>query len=226
VSAPVSVPEDAPVADESTKAPEEQAPPERFGSKLFDHARRAREQAAAKASGLATRAGELTEQAAARAGEITGQAAARAGELTEQAAARAGELKEQAAARAGDVKDQVAARATELKDAGWSRVGETLDEFNAALPAVREAGYTLAEVDIQIGLPPKVVAKFATAPEIPDEKAEALLAAHADERLTALLLRALFQASRLQAKIKIAGLKAKGMEVEIGLTPHVTVKFG
>jgi hypothetical protein len=200
---------------EETSATEEQAAPERFGSRLFDHARKAREQAAAKAAGLVTRAGELTDQAAARAGE-----------LTDQAATRAGEIKDHAAARAGDVKDQVAARATELKDAGMSRVSETLEEFNTALPAVREAGYALVGVEIQIGLPPKVVAKFSTAAGVSEEKAEALLAEHADKKLTVLLLRALFQASKLEAKIKIAGLKATGMDVEIGLTPHVTVKFG
>jgi hypothetical protein len=192
------------MSDEEIKAPEERATSERFGSKLFDQARKAKEQAAARAAELATKATEIKEQAATRAGEI----------------------KEQAAARAGDVKDQVAARATELKDAGMSRVNETMGEFNDALPAVREAGYALTAVEIQIGLPPKVVAKFSTAAEIPDDKAEALLAQHADKKFTALLLKALFQASRFQSKIHVAGLKATGMDVEIGLTPHVTVKFG
>jgi hypothetical protein len=140
--------------------------------------------------------------------------------------AQARKAKEQAALRAGELKDQASARATELKEAGLSRVSESVEEFNGALPAVREAGYTLDGVDIQIGVPPRIVAKFATATEISDEKAEALLAEHADRKFTVLLLKALFQATRLQSRVKIAGLKPMGVAIEIGLAPHVTVKFG
>lgn len=140
--------------------------------------------------------------------------------------AQARKAKEQATAKAGELKEQAAARATELKEAGASRVNESIEELNGALPAVREAGYTLAGMEIQIGVPPKIVAKFNTATEISDEKAEALLAEHADHKLTALLLKALLQATRLQSKVKIAGLKPMGVDVEIGLAPHVTVKFG
>jgi hypothetical protein len=134
--------------------------------------------------------------------------------------------REQAAATAAELKEHAAARAAELKEAGVSRVNESLAELDGALPAVREAGYALAAIEIQIGVPPKIVAKFATPAELSEEKAEALLAEHAERKFTVLLLKALFQASRLQAKVKIGGLKPSGVDVEIGLAPHVTIKFG
>ena len=102
----------------------------------------------------------------------------------------------------------------------------TLEDFNAALPALRDAGYALNAVDIQLGLPPRLVAKFNAAHEASDEKVQALLAEHAERRLTVLLLKALAQASRFQNSVKIVGMTPVGLEVEIGLTQHVTIKFG
>lgn len=183
--------------------PEEAAARARFGSRLLDEAKKAKEQAQAKASGLASKANELTNQAT----------------------TRAGELKDQAAAKAGEVKDQVSARAGEIKDAGFAKLLETLDDFNASLPVLREAGYSLASVDIQIGLPPKIVAGFSVSAAVTDERVEALLQEHAEKKFTVLLMKSLYQAWRVQTKIKIVGLQPKGLQVEIGLTPTVTVMF-
>src|SRR4051812_3731180 len=101
--------EDLAMADDEALVPETTpaaAAEGGFGSRLFDQAKRARDQASAKAADLASRAGELKDQASARAGEI----------------------KDQAATRAGEVKEQVAARAVELKDTGFTRVTESLDD--------------------------------------------------------------------------------------------------
>src|SRR5262249_29035608 len=63
--------------------------------------------------------------------------------------------------KAAELKDQAAAKAGAVKDAGLATLLETLDDFNAALPVIREAGYALRGIDIGIGLPPKVTASFA-----------------------------------------------------------------
>jgi hypothetical protein len=204
-------PAEAPTAAE----PEEATSKARFGFKLLDEAKRAKEQAQAKASGLASKAGELTNQATSRASE-----------LTNQATSRAGELRGQAAAKVGEVKDQVSARTAEIKDAGFAKLLETVDDFNASLPVLREAGYALSNVDIQIGLPPKIVAGFSVSSAVTGERVEALLQEHAEKKFTVLLMKALYQAWRLQTKIKIVGLQPKGLQVEIGLTPTVTAIFG
>jgi len=171
-----------------------------FGSQLLGRAKAARDQAQSSVTGLASQA-------------------------TEAAASRAGELKSQVTARAGDLKDQVAAKAGELRDATLAKLAETLDDFNAALPVIREAGYTLSDVSIAVGLPPTVTATFDASSDISREHVEALIAAHAERKFTLLLMRSLYQAWQLQQRINIAGLKPKGLSVELGLIPNVTVKF-
>jgi hypothetical protein len=116
-------------------------------------------------------------------------------------------------------------KANDLKDASLAKLAETLDDFNAALPVLREAGYTLSSVDIGVGLPPKVSATFLASADVSTENVERLLIEHADKKLTLLLVKALFQAWQLQAKIKIVGLQARGLSVDIGLIPIVSVKF-
>jgi hypothetical protein len=133
----------------------------------------------------------------------------------------------QAQSSVSDLASKVAAsKVGDLKDAGLRMVMETLDDFNAALPIVREAGYTLNGVDVGIGLPPKVSASFLASEEVSQENVERVLAEHAEKKFTMLLVRALYQAWLLQQKIAVVGLKPKGLSVEIGLIPIVTVKFG
>jgi hypothetical protein len=127
--------------------------------------------------------------------------------------------------RAKKAKDQAASTASKLKDVSATKIADTVEDFNAALPVLREAGYMLNSVDIGIGIPPKVSATFIASPDVSPENVERVMAEHADKKLTLLLMKSLYQAWQLQMKLKIAGLKPMGLSVEIGLVPNVTVRF-
>jgi hypothetical protein len=127
--------------------------------------------------------------------------------------------------RAKKAKDQAATTASKLKDVGATKISDTVDDFNAALPVLREAGYVLSSVDIGIGIPPKVSATFIASADVSPENVERVMAEHTDKKLTLLLMKSLYQAWQLQMKLKIAGLKPMGLSVEIGLVPNVTVRF-
>jgi ABC-type Zn uptake system ZnuABC Zn-binding protein ZnuA len=148
-------------------------------------------------------------------------AAARANELAQQAPGKADELK----ARATDVKDQIAGQAAEMSEMGFTKLQETLADFDAALPVLREAGYTLESVSIELGIPPKIVAGFSVAAGVPEEKVEAILAENAERKLTILLVKSIYQATKLQSKLNIKGLRPSGVSVELGLIPQIGVKF-
>ena len=174
-------------------------PSARFGGKLFGQAKKARDQAQARASSVANKASAIS--------------------------AKAGELKELAATKAGEAKAEVKAKAGEIVDAGAAKLNELLADFNAALPVIRQGGYTLAGVDIDVGLPPKVTAAFSVSDDVSDERVEQLVTEHAERKLTVMLLKSLHRARTLQMKIQIGGLKPKGLAVQVGIIPTVTVKF-
>src|SRR5262249_54610597 len=141
--------------------------------------------------------------------------------FVEQASGVTEELK----AKATGVKEQITEQAAEMSEMGLAKLNETLADFNAALPALREAGYELEGVNIELGITPKSVARFSFCRPTPNEKSEALRGATAERHLTVLLVKSIHQATKLQSKLNVKGMRPGGLSVEIGLVPKVVVKF-
>jgi len=149
-------------------------------------------------------------------------AAAAATDLGRQASDKAESLK----GKAADVKDQIAEQASEMTDLGLTKLNETMTEFNASLPVLREAGYVIDGVTIKLGMPPKIVANFSGGGAVSGERIDALLAEHTERKLTTLLVKSVYHATKLQSLVNVKGLRPTGVSIEIGLIPLVAVKFG
>lgn len=184
---------------------------------LLEKAKRAREQAAAAAA----KAVDMAGQAGAKATE----AATKAADVAVQASARAADLKDSVASGAADLKTAVASAASDLREASLAKIQESLADFNAAVPVLRAMGYTLSDVNITLGMPPSLLATFQVDHEVGEAAVTAALEKNAEHKLTTVLIRALSQARRFQTSIQIAGMKPRGIAVDIGLTPSVSVKF-
>jgi hypothetical protein len=83
----------------------------------------------------------------------------------------------------------------------------------------------VTEVDVALGIPPKISASVTAAADMTAEHVEAVLAEHAEKKFTVVLVKALFQAWKLQNSIHIVGMKPRNMGVELGLIPAITIKF-
>jgi hypothetical protein len=184
---------------------------------LLEKAKRAREQAAAAAAKAADLAGQVSVKA--------GDAMSKAADVAGHASAKAGDLRDSVASTAHDVKSAVATAASDLREASVAKIRETLADFNASIPVLREMGYSLAEVTITLGVPPSLLATFHVDHDVTDEVIKATLEAHAERKLTTVLIRALSQARKVQTSIQVAGMKPRGITVDIGLTPSVSIKF-
>ena len=143
----------------------------------------------------------------------------------EQALSAASGLKDAVAGKVGGAKDLLASGAADLRDAGLAKVREALDDLNATLPALHEAGYTLTEVSVSLGLTPAITASFHASDAVSEETTARIVEENNDRKLTVFLVKTLFQARRLQTSVHIAGLKPRAINVQIGLSPSVAVKF-
>lgn len=181
----------------------------------FDKAKKAAERASQTALGV-------KEQAASKAAGIRDLTVSKAQEATSLAS----DVRGQAAAKVAGWKDVLADKVAEVKGAAFENVRGMVDDLNAYLPALGEAGYTLKEVSVEVGITPKVVAMFAARPDITQESVDAVIAEHAEAKVVVTILRALYAAYRMQNGINIAGMKPLGIALEIGVTPAVAVKFG
>ena len=180
----------------------------------LDKAKKAAERASQTAK-------EAKDQAAVKAAEIRDLTVAKA----QEASGLAADVRGQAAAKVDGWKHALAEKAIEIKDAALENVKEIANDLNAYLPALGEAGYTLHDVSVEVGIAPKFVATFGARPDITEENIETVIAAHADAKLVAVILRALYGAYKLQNSIKIAGMKPHGIALTLGLAPSVAVKF-
>jgi hypothetical protein len=178
------------------------------------------------------KAKKVAEQAAQAALDVSGRVASVTAEIGERAAARADEaattvagVREHTAAKVGSMKDFVVGKIADIKDSAISGVRDIVDDLNEHLPALQEAGYTLTDLAVEVGLGPKVVATFSSRPGITQEQIDAVIDEHHDSKVTVALLRALFAAYRLQSGIQIAGMKPRGIAIEMGIPPSVVVKF-
>jgi hypothetical protein len=144
-------------------------------------------------------------------------AGAKARELAERASVSTEDLRN----KASDLKGQIAEQAAGMGGMSLAKLDEMLAEFNATLPVLRAAGYTLRNVEIELGIPPKVIANLTggggVVPELPSESEE--------KALTVLLVKSIHQATKLQSMITINGLRPSGLGVEIGLVPRIVVAF-
>lgn len=127
--------------------------------------------------------------------------------------------------KASDLGQQAASKAAEVKDASFNKWSETVQDLNEALPIVRQAGFSLVGVDVGIGVPPSLKAGFTVAEEVSSETVEQLLKENEERTFTVMLVKALVGAWQLQQRVNIAGLKPRGLTVDIGLIPVVTLEF-
>jgi hypothetical protein len=178
------------------------------------------------------RAKKIAEQATLTALDARQHASTRATEIREMTTSRAGEaagfvsdIREQAALKMGGLRDSVVGKMADIKDATFAGIKDLVDDFNAHIPALREAGYAVSEVAVELGLVPKMVASFACAPDISQERIDAVVEEHREAKMTVALLRALHAAYKLQNSIHVAGMTPRGIVLEIGVAPSVVVKF-
>ena len=121
---------------------------------------------------------------------------------------------------AADIKDKVGDPSGKVGDA----ILAVVSDLNDALPHLAKAGYTMDELEIEVGVPPKLIPHFSV-----DET----LAENTEQSLTDLegntvgyaLFKALLKAADLQQKIVINDMSFTRIEIELGLIPAVRLCY-
>ena len=121
---------------------------------------------------------------------------------------------------AAGLKDRVGDPSARVGDA----ILDVVSSLNDALPHLAKAGFTMDALEIEIGVPPKLIPHFTI------DKA---LAENSEQALTDLegniigfaLFKALLKATDLQQKIMINGMSFSRVEIELGIVPAVRLCY-
>lgn len=122
---------------------------------------------------------------------------------------------------AEDIKEKAGVVSDKVTDS----VNKVLGELDSATPSLNKAGFGLEEVEIEIGVPPKLIPRFniCTSNEESGEQAKRELEGN---RLGKSLLKGLNVARSLESKLSVRGMEFSHIEVEIGVVPTVKLKYG
>jgi hypothetical protein len=123
------------------------------------------------------------------------------------------------------VAGDLASKAGDLKDIGVEKIKATVEELNTTLPYVREVGYSVTRVGIELALAPKIVVSLYKVFDVEAERFDAVLKELAQYKVFCTVLGALRQVNNLQAKIQFQGRCLKEVEIELGLPPSVKMVF-
>ena len=96
---------------------------------------------------------------------------------------------------AADVKDKIGDPSRTVNDA----VSELISNLNEALPCLAKAGYRMDGLDIEVGVPPKIIPHFAV-DEVPTEAIEISMVELEGNTVGYALLKSLLQAKGLNRK--------------------------
>ncbi len=111
-----------------------------------------------------------------------------------------------------------------LKNAGIDKVKGTLKDFEESLPIITKAGFQLAELNVGVGIPPTIIACF-TIKEVSPETLEEAQTEIESKKIGKLVLGSLIGATKMKEKLELKNIVMKGIEVEVGLLPKVTLVY-
>jgi hypothetical protein len=114
----------------------------------------------------------------------------------------------------------------DLAGSASDTVGTLLDDFNAALPAMRALGFTVEDIQVAIGLLPEVNAKLvAAAANIDVNTLDEIIRKRSQQKTLIAVLQALQTAYNLRDQLGDFGLKGVVVDVTLGLPPRVGIGF-
>ncbi|GAV20466.1 hypothetical protein MMIC_P1432 [Mariprofundus micogutta] len=99
-----------------------------------------------------------------------------------------------------------------------------MQDFNAALPHLRKAGYILTEMEVELGIPPKLIPHFYHDPDVKLDLQKTLKKL-GDNNIGSALIMALAEAGTLQKQIEVADMQFNHIEVELGLIPALKLQY-
>lgn len=122
-------------------------------------------------------------------------------------------------------KDAYAATVGGIKDLSGDTLSKTAQRFNEALPYIERAGYDVTEVEVGLGLSPKVVPHLRIRELISEEEQLQLIEETREKKLVNTILTSLFRASAAHKKLKFKNFQFSDMELELSILPSVVLKF-
>jgi hypothetical protein len=112
-----------------------------------------------------------------------------------------------------------------LKEYGVDKLNELWAELEAATDVLKQTGYSITAIDINVAVPPTIVLSMNQVDNIGDDDEAKILDDNKDKIFVYPLLVALFKANAIQKSINSVQYKFSGLSIGVGVTPSIDMKF-
>ncbi len=106
-------------------------------------------------------------------------------------------------------------------DLGMEKLKAVIDEVTSSFAIFEKAGFEVEEVQVEIGVAPKLIPRFKHLRDIPIADQEALIEEAGDRKLVKFMLISLFKSSKMQKLIKDPKLEFHAIEIDLTAVPSV-----
>ena len=121
--------------------------------------------------------------------------------------------------------DVYSATLSGLKDFSDDTLARTAERFDEATPYIEQAGYDIREIEVGLGLSPRLVAHLELRELISEAEQSQILADTKDKKMVHNILSSLFKASNARRKLKFKRFHFTRIELELSLLPTIVLKF-
>ena len=112
----------------------------------------------------------------------------------------------------------------ESQDIASEKIFGLIEDFNQSLPILSKAGYELEELELELGIPPKLIPHF-NYEETQESDAKFALNELQGNGLGTNLMKALLKAGQFQRKIKLKDMQFSHVEIELSVIPAVRLSY-
>jgi len=116
------------------------------------------------------------------------------------------------------IKDKVA-------DVSTQKALDLMSDVNVILAALPDAGFQIGELEVELGVSPKITVDVKIGQTISEDKLKAVLQANPNNVLLSVTLNALLQASKLQKTVSVETLELKDVKIAMTATPTVALQW-
>ena len=116
-------------------------------------------------------------------------------------------------------------KAAELANAALDQLNKAIDEVSNGSDEIREAGYELKKIILEIGLIPKAGLTVGKLREVEQAQIAAIIERNKEKKTLALLLRTLMKANTVMHKIHLRGRKVNSIGIDLSVPPVARLTF-
>jgi len=112
-----------------------------------------------------------------------------------------------------------------VSDVSTQKTLELMSDLNVILAALPDAGFQIGELEVEMGVTPKVTVDVKIGQSIHQDKLKAVLQANPNNALLSLTLNALLEASKLQRAVSVETLELKDVKIALTTSPTVALQW-